>query len=95
MSRKIISILAIATVSMRIGNVGSVAFFVNKFLFNNNHIIDRTQLIQIIITLKKSIFSTLREIAYAANCLKIIESGIEARKIRDIIMDDGGNCFVN
>lgn len=51
---------------------------------------DRAQLVQIIITLRKQIFSTLREIAYVANCLKIVESGIEARKIKDITMKDGG-----
>lgn len=61
-----------------------------KYLSEDKNIMDRAQLVQIIITLRKQIFSTLREIAYVANCIKIVESGIEARKIKDITMKDGG-----
>lgn len=73
MSKGVIPILAIATVSIEYEiSIGSVAYFVNKFFSCTSNTIDRTQLIQIITALRKSIFSTLREIAYAANCLKII-----------------------
>ena len=35
-------------------------------------------------------YSTLREIAYIANYLKITEGGIEPKKIKDIMLRDGG-----
>lgn len=71
--------------------IGSFGYLLHKELKRGSEIIERAELLEIIIALRKSIFSTLREIAYAANCLKIEESGIEARKIKDIMMRDGCN----
>lgn len=69
--------------------VGSLAYLLKRYL-SNDGILERAKLVAIIVTLRKSIFSTLREIAYVANCLKIMETGLEPRKIKDIVMKDGG-----
>lgn len=37
-------------------------------------------------------YSALREIAYVANYLKITEEGLEAKKIRDIMLRDGATA---
>jgi hypothetical protein len=89
MSKGVLPIIAIATVSTNVFMSGSLAYFINRFFSPTKTILTRSTLIEVIVTLRKNIFSTLREIAYAANCIKILESGIEPRKIKDIFMDDG------
>jgi len=39
-------------------------------------------------------FSTLREIAFVSNCMRIMDSGIEPKKIKEIVMKDGGTFLI-
>jgi hypothetical protein len=72
-------------------DTGSLVFFLGKYFSHRYKVIEKVKLIQLIITLRKSLYSTLREIAYASTCLQLAEMGIESPKVKNIIFDDGGS----
>ena len=76
-------------------HLASVAYLYNSYFKPQNAFIPRHELIIIIIDLRKNMFSTLREIAYAANYVRITETALEPRKIKDVLMRDGGTSFIN
>ena len=71
--------------------LGSLIYLLsNYFTSSSTPFLDRIHLLQIITEMRKKMYSTLREIAYIANYLKITEGGIEPKKIKDIMLRDGG-----
>ena len=91
MSRSIVSALAFATASTLSIYPGSLIYLLSNYFSSSSvTLLERNHLIEIIIEMRKKMYSTLREIAYIANYLKITEGGIEPKKIKDIMLRDGG-----
>ncbi len=68
--------------------LGSLLYLAKGFL-KEKELVPRPLLREILITLNKVLFSTLREISYIVNSLKIIEGDIEPKKLHEILMRDG------
>lgn len=67
-------------------------YFLTNYFRPSIKLIERERLIDLIVQLRKRMYSALREIAYVANYLKITEEGLEAKKIRDIMLRDGATA---
>lgn len=94
MSKSLISVLALATVSKTTIYQGSMAILYKSYFKKDEPLLPRDLLVAIIIDLRKKIFSALREIAYVANIVQVTQADIEPRKIKDILMRDGGKHFL-
>ncbi len=97
MSRALLSALSAATVvgGKREAMIGTAAFyFIWKKITNSEPaLIDRLTIKKIIIMLRKKVYSTLREISFIVNNIRTLEGDLEARKISEIFMRDGGSVW--
>jgi hypothetical protein len=77
-------------------SIGTAAFYFlwKKIINSEPELIDRLTIKDIVITLRKRIYSTLREISFIVNNIRTLEGDLEVRKISEVFMRDGGRSLV-
>ena len=72
-------------------HLGTAAFyFWKKVNTCEPELIDRLLIKSALVTLRKRVFSSLREMAFIINQIRTLEGDLEPKKISDIFMRDGG-----
>jgi hypothetical protein len=68
-------------------------FLWRKLVPAQEEVADRLAIKRILVQLRKRVYSTLREISFIVNNIRTLERDLDARKISEVFMRDGGTSL--